>query len=155
MVLALILPRASLRALIRSAKMLQLVLVFLLLAAGCVTTSPEERCADRLDGPAGAYDGCLARVQMEREQESQRAAARSDRDDCALAVTFSRASASAGTLDGRHSESSLPEYCRSVSDSEQPMCGNGDCTLRVDRLGRDYCTCKGRRGRAALSCCGI
>lgn len=37
---------------------------------------------------------------------------------------------------------------------QQPSCGNGICTLRTDKNGANYCTCKGRRGRAKLECCG-
>ena len=66
-----------------------------------------------------------------------------DERDRALIEAMSEGSSMMGTLDGQRAQ------------YNQQQCGNGDCTGRVDSLGRDYCTCKGRRGRAVLSCCGL
>lgn len=48
-----------------------------------------------------------------------------------------------------------PARCDQLAQSSQPTCGNGSCTARVDKNGNDYCTCKGRKGRAKLACCGL
>ena len=68
-----------------------------------------------------------------------------DERDRAFVEAMSSGAAGSGTLGGHQAEP--VQY--------QQQCGNGDCTGRVDSLGRDYCTCKGRRGRAVLSCCGL
>ncbi len=39
------------------------------------------------------------------------------------------------------------------SKLKKPFCGNGICNLKTDKKGRNYCVCKGRKGRANKSCC--
>ncbi len=102
------------------------LMFFLITLSSCETLTPAEFCAQQTRDYGGDFDRCLDRRQQ---------------DDRALLDSLSDMSRSAGTL---------TVYPGSVDQLE---CGNNDCTLRVDSLSRYYCTCKGRQGRAKISCC--
>ena len=93
-----------------------------------------------------SFNGCITDDNVEIDQ----------RDLHSLTRSLSEGASSAGTIDGQRAQpAAFPQqsFGEPSQFEAQPMCGNGDCTLRVDRFGREYCTCMGRRGRAKLECC--
>jgi len=73
----------------------------------------------------------------------------SDHSPIFLQVFYSKSSELDITTD-----SSAPQLLNQpIKPLDAINCGSGLCTLRVDKKNRNYCTCRGKRGRAKRQCC--